>query len=733
MPVEAAARDLFSTADGIGQPSQRVVATQIQQAVERLETVFGYTSFRSNQQQIIETLLAGGDCLALMPTGGGKSLCYQIPALVREGTGIVISPLIALMQDQVDALRDFGVRAAFLNSTLDRRAQDDIERQYANGKLDLLYVAPERLVQDRTLNLLSRQRIALFAIDEAHCVSQWGHDFRPEYRQLRILADRFPRVPRIALTATADERTRQDIVAELSLEGANCFVASFDRPNIRYAISPSGSMSAREKLWQFISTEHAGDAGVVYCLSRKSVEETAAWLSSKGRTALAYHAGLEPHIRAAAQSRFINEDGLIIVATVAFGMGIDKPDVRFVAHLNLPKSIEAYYQETGRAGRDGEPANAWMAYSVQDVVQQRQWIAQSEGADTFKQVQRQKLEALVGLCEMPSCRRQALLGYFGERLDQPCGNCDNCLSPPATHDATVDAQKALSAVYRTGQRFGASYVIDILLGKSDERIVRNAHDRLSVFGIGVHQTQTYWKGLFRQLTAAAYLAGDDEGHGTLTLTERSRGLLRGEDVFQMRSEVSAARKGKREARKAALVSPANQPLFDALRAVRAELAAAAHLPPYVVAQDKTLIELAEKRPRTEAALHGITGLGNSKIARYGTRFLACIAQFSNPVLANRLSSSVNQTLAAHVRGLDADAIAAERGIEVSTVYGHFAEAIEAGLLKTDDVLDIDASDRDEIDAVFDRLHTRDHGKLGPAFAALEGRFNFGILKCLLAE
>ena len=706
----------------------------IELARAKLDEVFGYKSFRLHQEGIITALLAGEDTLALMPTGGGKSLCYQIPALVRSGTGIVVSPLIALMQDQVDALRDVGVKAAFLNSTLDRATQDGIEREFAAGALDLLYVAPERLVQERTLSLMMRHEIALFAIDEAHCVSQWGHDFRPEYRQLKILAERFPGVPRIALTATADERTRQEIVNELSLEQAHVFVASFDRPNIRYTIAEMGSVGARERLWQFISTEHPNDAGIVYCLSRKSVEETAAWLAAKGRKALAYHAGLEPHIRAAAQAKFLNEDGLIIVATIAFGMGIDKPDVRFVAHLNLPKSIEAYYQETGRAGRDGEAADAWMAYGIQDVVQLRQWIAQSEGSDAFKQVQRQKLDALIGLAEMPGCRRQALLAYFGERLGAPCGNCDNCLNPPQTEDGTLNAQKALSAVYRTGQRYGVTYVSDVLLGKADERIVRNGHDKLGVFGIGKDQSATMWKGLFRQLVASGLLTGDDEGHGSLSLTEFARPVLRGEQKFLIRVTRAPAKKTKREARLVAKVAPQNETLLSSLRALRLKLANAANLPPYVVAQDRTLIELAEKRPSNEAELHDITGLGTSKIARYGTAFLEAIGQFKpHPLLNNRLSPTVNQTLAAHLRGLDAEAIANERKLDVSTVYGHFAEAIEAGLLEARKVVALDESEIDEIHAAFERCHTLDSGKLGPAHAALEGRYDYGILKCMLAE
>jgi len=714
-------------------------ALTLDAALGVLERVFGYHSFRLHQSRIIATVLEGRDALVLMPTGGGKSLCYQIPAIVRPGTGIVVSPLIALMQDQVDALKEAGVAAAFLNSSLSFPEQQAVERQLVAGALDVLYVAPERLLQERTLSLIGQTAVSVFAIDEAHCVSQWGHDFRPEYRQLRMLAERFPGVPRMALTATADERTREEIIAELSLAGAERFVASFDRPNIRYTIAEMGSVGARERLSQFLASEHPEDAGIVYCLSRKAVEETAAWLSSKGRKALAYHAGLDPNVRRAAQERFLSEDGLIIVATIAFGMGIDKPDVRFVAHLNLPKSIEAYYQETGRAGRDGEPANAWLAYSLQDVIQQRQWIQQSDGAEAFKQVQRQKLDALIGLAEMAGCRRQALLAYFGERGSPPCGNCDNCLAPPETQDGTVLAQKALSAVYRTGQRYGVGYLVDILQGKADERAIRASHDKLTVFGIGRDTDPAVWRTLYRQLVAQGYLTGDDEGHGTLQLTEAARPILRGEETFLMRVARVApgGAKGKRDRKgaTAAAVGPEHQAVFGALRALRARLAAEARLPPYVICHDRTLVELAAKRPASLEALADITGLGASKIKRYGQAMLDTLAAFAaHPLLKNRLSATVNETLALHLQGLDAEAIAARRGVEAETVYGHFAEAIEAGLIEARTVLkDLDDSDIDDIHAAFDRLGTLDSGKLGPAYGALDGRFGYGILKCVLAE
>ncbi len=511
-------------------------------ALDLLQSVFGYPSFRGQQQVVVEHLNEGGDALVLMPTGGGKSLCYQIPALLRQGTGIVVSPLIALMQDQVDALREAGVSAAYLNSSLGADEQREVERQLLAGELNLLYVAPERLLTGRFLGLLERTEVALFAIDEAHCVSQWGHDFRPEYRELAILHQRFPQVPRIALTATADPRTRDEIVERLSLHNARQFVASFDRPNIGYRVGLRHN--AKRQLTEFLQG-HEGESGIVYCLSRKKVDDTAKWLAELGVEALPYHAGLDAATRAKNQKRFLREDGVVMVATVAFGMGIDKPDVRFVAHLDLPRSIEGYYQETGRGGRDGLPAEAWMIYGLSDVVTMSQMIAQSESADDRKRVERQKLESLLAYAEATDCRRQLLLGAFGETYPGPCGHCDNCIAPPKTWDATVPAQKALSAVYRSGQRFGSGHVIDILRGEETERVLSLDHHRLSTFGIGAEMDEKQWRSVFRQLLAAGLLEADAEGYGTLRLTAASRAVLNGEKTVKLREDARPVRGSRR--------------------------------------------------------------------------------------------------------------------------------------------------------------------------------------------
>ncbi|MDX8412135.1 MAG: DNA helicase RecQ [Mariprofundaceae bacterium] len=594
-------------------------------ALQALRTTFGFDAFRPQQQAIIQTLLSGSDALVLMPTGGGKSLCYQIPSMLRHGTGIVISPLIALMQDQVSALTQAGVRAACLNSALQTGAQRESEQRLLAGELDLIYVAPERLLTPRFLDLLARIRIALFAIDEAHCVSQWGHDFRPEYMQLSELHERFPEVPRIALTATADGPTRQEIIERLGLSQARHFISGFDRPNIRYRITEKNN--AREQLWRFVSTEHADDAGIVYCLSRKKVEATAEWLRKQGREALAYHAGLSSDVRQRHQARFIHEEGIIIVATIAFGMGIDKPDVRFVAHLDLPKSLEAYYQETGRAGRDGLPADAWMAYGLQDVIMLRQMLEGSEADEARKRLERRKLEAMLGLCEITSCRRQALLAYFDDVLETPCGNCDNCLNPPETWDGTEAAQKALSCVFRTGQRFGVNYLIDVLRGREDERIQRFGHDKVSTFGIGADMDARQWRSVFRQLAARGLLSVDADGHGGLRLSEASRPLLRGDQRLSLRKEVKREKRQRTKAatrRVLALADAADEALWEALRKQRKIIAEAQGVPPYVIFHDATLLAMAEQRPSSMDAFAELPGVGQHKLEHYGPDFLQVI-------------------------------------------------------------------------------------------------------------
>jgi ATP-dependent DNA helicase RecQ len=598
-------------------------------ALSILQTVFGYPAFRGEQQPIIEHVSAGGDALVLMPTGGGKSLCYQIPALLREGTAIVVSPLIALMQDQVDALRQLGVEAAFLNSSLDPFAQRDVEQRFANGALKLLYVAPERLLTERCLDMLARGKVSLFAIDEAHCVSQWGHDFRPEYRQLTVLHGRFPSVPRIALTATADAPTRREIVERLALDTAQQFVASFDRPNICYRVVEKDE--PRRQLKDFLAT-HAGESGIVYCLSRRKVEDTAGWLNEQGVTALPYHAGMDAASRTGNQQRFLREDGIVMVATIAFGMGIDKPDVRFVAHLDLPKSMEGYYQETGRAGRDGLAADAWLCYGLGDVVTLAQLIAQSESGEERKRVERGKLDALLAYCETTACRRRRLLAYFGEDYDHDCGNCDNCLDPPERWDASVVAQKALSVVYRTGQRFGVVHLTSVLRGEADDRINALRHDQLSTFGVGAELDKRQWRGVFRQLVAAGLLATDDEGYGTLRLTEASRDVLRGATPVHLRreadrSERKRARQKTRGARtRASLdIAPHEAPLWDALRDLRGRLAREQGVPAYVIFHDATLLAMLREKPRTLDALGAISGVGERKLARYGEAFLGTLA------------------------------------------------------------------------------------------------------------
>jgi ATP-dependent DNA helicase RecQ len=599
-----------------------------ERAVEVLRSVFGFDRFRDRQAEVIGHVIAGGDALVLMPTGGGKSLCYQVPALVRPGVAIVVSPLIALMKDQVDALRQAGVRAAYLNSSLGPGEARAIEEGMRRGSLDLVYVAPERLTTDAFLDLLDEIDIALFAIDEAHCVSQWGHNFRPEYRQLSVLHSRYPRIPRIALTATADGPTRKDIVERLQLEGARVFVSGFDRPNIAYRVVPK--KDAKGQLLTFLRAEHAEEAGIVYCLSRRKVDEVADWLSNHGRLALPYHAGLDADMRQRHQERFVRDEGVIVVATVAFGMGIDKPNVRFVAHLDVPRSLEAYYQETGRAGRDGLPANAWMAYGLGDVIGLKQMVASSELDDRQKRVELQKLDALLGYCETAVCRRHVLLTYFGDKPPERCGNCDLCLNPVTRWDGTVAAQKALSAVYRTGQRFGAGHVIDVLMGKATDRVIEWGHNAIKTFGVGTDLGRSAWQSIFRQLVAAGHLSVDVEGHGGLHLGPTAPAVVRGDVKVEFRTETEqakrAAGKAPRSSASAAL-EPGDEPLWQALRAKRLELAKEQALPPYVIFHDATLVEMVRQRPRSADEMAHIPGVGRSKLDRYGEAFLAVIARF----------------------------------------------------------------------------------------------------------
>ena len=594
-----------------------------------LKDTFGYEAFRGTQKEIIDHLIEGGDALVLMPTGGGKSLCYQIPGLLRQGTAVVVSPLIALMQDQVEALRQNGVKAGSLNSALTQGNALQMERAMVQGELDIVYVAPERLMTPRFQDLLSQTHVSLFAIDEAHCVSQWGHDFRPEYMQLAILAERFPQVPRIALTATADPIVREEMAERLHLTQAKRFVSSFDRPNIRYRIVVKNN--PKKQLQNFIEREHDEDSGIVYCLSRKKVESTAAWLADKGYTALPYHAGLPQDVRAENQRRFITEDQVIIVATIAFGMGIDKPDVRFVAHLDLPKNLESYYQETGRAGRDGLPADAWMAYSLGDAVFLRQMLDSSDGNETFKRIQHQKLNAMLGFCEITGCRRQALLTYFGETLEKACGNCDTCLEPIDTWEGTTEAQKALSCVFRTGQRFGAGHLINVLLGKITEKVEGCGHENVSTFGIGKDRSDSEWRSVYRQLVAAGLLSVEAQTGG-FRLNERSMPVLKGQEQVHFRKDPAPVRKGQKSAKRAhasrlmeeVCVAPGARALWDKLKTFRKETAKEAGIPPYLVFNDATLADLIEKMPTDDIEMLSVSGIGQQKLSSYGDEILAII-------------------------------------------------------------------------------------------------------------
>ncbi len=704
-------------------------STITQQALEVLKSLFGYDQFRGQQQAVIESVIAGQDALVLMPTGGGKSLCYQIPALIRPGVGIVISPLIALMQDQVSALLQLGVKAAFLNSSLSLEQVRIIESQLLNQELDLLYIAPERLTSERTLSLFKRLKIALFAIDEAHCVSQWGHDFRVDYLQLSLLHEQFPTIPRIALTATADEKTRVEIIQRLNLHEAPLYISSFDRPNIRYRIVLK--QNARLQLIEFINAEHKGDSGIVYCLSRKKVDETAEYLRGKGINALAYHAGMTNELRSAHQHQFLMAEGLVIVATIAFGMGIDKPNVRFVAHLDLPKSVEAYYQETGRAGRDGLPANAWMAYGLQDVITLRRMLADSPADETHKRLELHKLDAMLALCEQVHCRRQGLLSYFGDQLLHACNNCDTCLEIVETWDGTLAAQQALSCIYRTGQRYGVGYLIEVLLGKATERIVNAAHDKISTFAIGKDLDEQQWSSVFRQLVARNLVTVNFEHFGVLQLTDACRPILRGEQQLVLRKDIKVekSKASRKTQNKPVSLRQSAGDLWEALRAKRRSIADDQDVPPYIIFNDATLMAMVEEKPITLGQMATLSGVGVRKLELYGKQFLDVILAHTT---AHKIPDTVNESIELFRLGFNVQQIAQQRDLKEDTIYNHLALGLEQGQLKLNEVLDLPDSELRTIQAVILGLPEDQQNALKPAYEQLERQYSYGVLRCVRA-
>lgn len=699
-----------------------------------LQKTFGYEAFRGQQEAIIEAAVAGEHAMVLMPTGGGKSMCFQIPALVRPGVGVVVSPLIALMEDQVATLTQQGVRAAYLNSSVDPQTQRDIADQLHNNQLDMLYVAPERMMQERFLafldSLASNNQISLFAIDEAHCVSQWGHDFRPEYLKLGVLVERYPNIPRIALTATADTATRQEIIEKMGLQDGKHFVHSFDRPNICYNVTERGS--AKQQLKRLLSNDHPNDAGVVYCLSRKKVEDIAEWLSDEGFDALPYHAGLPHNVRAHNQQRFLREEGVIIVATIAFGMGIDKPDVRFVVHLDLPGSIEAYYQETGRAGRDGAPATAWMLYGLNDVVQRRQMIESSASNDDRKRVERTKLDAMLAYSELATCRRQNLLRYFGETDAQPCGNCDTCITPPETWDATDAVRKALAAIVRTEQRFGVGYVVEHLMGKSSERSQNFRHDTLSTFGVGKDLTVNQWRSVFRQMIARGYIDVDHEAFGALKRSSQSAAVWNGEEQVQLCIDRTPEKsRTSRESGRKSKGATSNPELWEELRALRMALAEEQSVPPYVIFHDSSLMEMMDKTPQTKTEFLAITGVSEKKLHAYSARFLDVLQKYKLPA---GLTATAATSLRLFLQYRDIAQVAETRELTSTTVEGHLSRAIQIGEIAFEAVITLPEEEISVIEAaIVDHTEIEDKASLKPVFEALDEKVSYGVIRCVLAN
>jgi len=703
-------------------------------ALNILNQTFGYESFRKPQAEIIEHLIQGQDSLVIMPTGGGKSLCYQIPALARDGMAVVISPLIALMQDQVNALRQVGINAVFLNSSLSSQKHYEIEQQIRNQQVDILYIAPERLLKQHSLALLQAIPLALFAIDEAHCVSQWGHDFRPEYIQLEQLSQLFPHVPRIALTATADSNTSKEIVLRLQLQAARQFICGFDRPNIQYRVQLK--TNAKQQLLRFLQQEHENDSGIVYCMSRKKVDSTASWLQQQGFNALAYHAGMEREQRNANQQRFIQDDKVIMVATIAFGMGIDKPDVRFVAHLDLPKSIESYYQETGRAGRDGEDATAWMVYGLQDVILLRQMASQSTAPEAIKRIEYQRLEALLGFCEATSCRRNILLNYFGESHSKPCNNCDTCLNPVETWDGTVVAQKALSCVYRSEQRFGVKHLIDILLGHENEKIQRFSHQNLSTYAIGKELDEQQWRSVFRQLIASGLLSADMDSYGALKLTEKSRTVLKGEQQLLLRKELKHLNSNKNRTKTHKINDKArfkeqHHDLWEALRVCRSELAKANDLAPYMVFHDATLMEMITTLPQTKAQFSNISGVGKHKLELYAEDFLAVITEHASK--SGQASQDIGETLFLFKSGKTIEQISTELQLKMSSIYQHLATAIQSNDIELNQVVDLTEREINHIHESWLSLDELEQNRLKPLYQLLDEHYSYEQLKCVVAS